>query len=117
MADAAGADSPGGPNFEGFDFSEFLRQQQASQQRGPGAGHAPSGSEDDRAGGSFRDIFSEFFGRGGGAGRQPVQPERGADLEYGLNIDFWQSMKGTQVKSEYFTAGNLRRLSWQRRLR
>jgi molecular chaperone DnaJ len=27
-----------------------------------------------------------------------VQPERGADLEYGLNVDFWQSIKGTQVK-------------------
>ncbi len=91
-----GAESTGGPNFEGFDFSEFLRQQQAAQQRG-GAGHAPSGFEDDRSGGSFKDIFSQFFGRGG-TGRQAVQPERGADLEYGLNVDFWQAIKGTQVK-------------------
>ena len=92
-----GADAPGGPNFEGFDFSEFLRQQQAAQQRG-GPGHAPGGFEEDRSGGSFKDIFSQFFGRGGGASRQSVQPERGADLEYGLNVDFWQSIKGTQVK-------------------
>ena len=27
-----------------------------------------------------------------------AQPERGADLEYGLNVDFWQSIRGTQVR-------------------
>lgn len=83
----------GGPNFEGFDFAEFLRQQQ--QQRG-GPGPMP-GFEDERAGGSggFRDIFSQFFHKGP---RQAVHPERGADLEYGLNVDFWQSIRGTQVK-------------------
>ena len=26
------------------------------------------------------------------------QPERGSDLEYGLNVDFWQAIRGTQVK-------------------
>jgi molecular chaperone DnaJ len=77
----------GGPNFEGFDFSEYLRQQQ--QTRG-GAAY-----EDDKSGGSFRDIFSQFFGS---KGRSTPQPERGADLEYGLNIDFWQSIRGTQVR-------------------
>jgi molecular chaperone DnaJ len=81
-----------GPNFEGFDFSEFLRQQQQH-------GGASGGFEDaERAGGgSFRDIFSQFFGSGGRA-RQAMQPERGADLEYGLNVDFWQAIRGTQVK-------------------
>jgi molecular chaperone DnaJ len=89
-----GAGPTTGPNFEGFDFAEFLRQQQ-QQQQGP-----TPGFEEERGGGGsggFRDIFSQFFGRGGG-GRQAVQPERGADLEYGLNVDFWQSIRGTQVK-------------------
>jgi molecular chaperone DnaJ len=77
----------GGPNFGGFDFSEFMRQQQAS------GGAQASESE----GFGFRDIFSQFFG--GRQQRQAApQPERGADLEYGLNVDFWQSIRGTQVK-------------------
>jgi len=92
-----GGGPTGGPNFEGFDFAEFLRHQQ-NQRGGAGPGPVP-GYEEDRGGGAggFRDIFSQFFGRGGGA-RQNLQSERGADLEYGLNVDFWQSIKGTQVK-------------------
>src|SRR6204780_1663037 len=85
-----------GPNFEGFDFAEFLRQQQQQQQ----PGGPTAGFEEERGSGGtsgFRDIFSQFFGRGGG-GRQAAHPERGADLEYGLNVDFWQSIKGTQVR-------------------
>ncbi len=84
----AGGGASSGPNFEGFDFAEYMRQQQG---RGGAAGY-----EDDRTGGSFKDIFSQFFG--GSKGRATVQPERGADLEYGLNVDFWQSIRGTQVK-------------------
>jgi len=96
---APGAGTTGGPNFEGFDFAEFLRrqQQQPSQRGGP----VPGFDDEERSGGGaggFRDIFSQFFGRGGSSGRQAVQPERGADLEYGLNVDFWQSIRGTQVK-------------------
>jgi len=76
----------GGMNFEGFDFAEYLRQQQQS------AGHAET-----EGGGSFRDIFSQMFG--GGRGRQASpQAERGADLEYGLNVDFWEAIRGTQVR-------------------
>jgi len=80
-----------GPNFGGFDFSEYLRQQAASGGAGAGAGTGSEGF-----GSSFRDIFGQFFS---GRGRQAApQAERGADLEYGLNIDFWQSIRGTQVK-------------------
>ena len=43
--------------------------------------------------------FSQFFG-GGGSGRGThAEPEKGTDLEYGLNIDFWQAINGTQVRS------------------
>ena len=68
-----------------------MRQQ---QQAGGGA----ESDEDGAGGGSFRDIFGSFFG--GARGRQSAtpQPERGADLEYGLNVDFWQAIRGTQVK-------------------
>jgi molecular chaperone DnaJ len=85
------AGAAAGPNFEGFDFSEFLRQ----QQHHTGGAGAPGYEDSERSGGSFRDIFGQFFG---GKSRQTVQPERGADLEYGLNVDFWQAIRGTQVK-------------------
>ncbi len=82
-----------GPGFGGFDFAEYLRQQQAAGASGrPGA--APE--EGEPGGGSFRDIFGSFFG--GRARQSAMQPERGADLEYGLNVDFWQAIRGTQVK-------------------
>jgi molecular chaperone DnaJ len=76
-----------GPNFGGFDFSEFMRQQQ--QQQGGTAG--------ENEGFRFRDIFGDLFGGGRQRATTP-QPERGADLEYALNVDFWQAIRGTQVK-------------------
>ena len=95
--------SQSGPNFEGFDFAEFIRNQQQQARSGQASGPMPGFDEDQRGGagaGGFRDIFSQFFGRSGAApgSRQSANPERGADLEYGLNVDFWQSMRGTQVK-------------------
>src|SRR5579875_2250704 len=87
-----GGGSTGGPNFNGFDFSEFLRQQQAGAEGGAG------GRAEESEGFGFRDIFSQFFNNRGGSRQSTPQPERGADLEYGLNVDFWQSIRGTQVK-------------------
>jgi molecular chaperone DnaJ len=80
----------GGPGmgFEGFDFSDFINQQ--------GGRRPPSGAPGGDAGGRFSDIFSQFFG--GRQSAQPQQPEKGADLEYTLNIDFWQAIRGTQVR-------------------
>src|SRR5262244_3361237 len=62
-------------DFGGFDFSE-------------GAGRQGAGG--------FRDIFSGIFGGGGG----PVagvrrRPEHGSDLEYQVNIGFWDAIRGT----------------------
>ena len=49
-------------------------------------------------GGSFRDLFSQFFrgGRGGAA----VEPEQevGGDLEYQIEIDFWDAVRGAVKK-------------------
>ncbi len=83
-----GPEPNGGPDFGGFDFSEYVNQR---QRRGaePGAGFG---------GGGFRDIFGQFFG---GRGREAAAtPEKGSDLEYGLNIGFWESIRGTQIKVE-----------------
>jgi molecular chaperone DnaJ len=80
-----GAEHGQGPHmdFGGFDFSDFMS----------GAG---AGAREDTGGFGFRDIFSQMFGRGA---KQPGQrPEKGTDLEYALNVDFWQAIRGTQVR-------------------
>jgi molecular chaperone DnaJ len=80
----AGSYGPG-MGFGGFDFSDFVNQ----------SGGAHPGSAG--TAGNFRDIFSQFFG--GQRGERPnVGPEKGSDLEYGMNIDFWESIRGTQVR-------------------
>jgi len=73
-----------GMDFGGFDFSDYASGGQA----GAGAGGFS---------GQFRDLFGQFFGRGAHAEERPA-PQPGTDLEYGLNIDFWQAIRGTQVK-------------------
>ncbi len=90
----AGAGQPGQPggfgfDFSGFDFSEFAAG-------GAGGRRQPGGGQPGGAGG-FTDIFSQFFG---GRGRQQRRPEAqtGSDLEYALNIDFWQAIRGTQIR-------------------
>ena len=72
-----------GMGFGGFDFSEYMNQTRGAE-RGTG-------------GGNFGDIFNQFFG-GRRSERASSGPEKGADLEYGLNIDFWESIRGTQVR-------------------
>ena len=83
-----GAQAPPNMDFNGFDFAEFQRQSEGRRT-----------AEREGTGGGFSDIFSQFF-RGGGGGAQETEPvsERGADLEYGLNIGFWQAIRGTQMK-------------------
>jgi len=79
---------PPGMDFSGFDFSDYFTQASA----GRGRERATS------SGGGFSDIFSQFFRRGGSQPEQPDEPEKGTDLEYALNIDFWQAIRGTQAK-------------------
>ena len=87
MPGAGAAPNQGpGMGFGGFDFGDFTSQTRAG-------GHNRHQQE---PGGGFRDIFSQFFGKG--ANPQAPVAERGSDLEYSLNADFWQSIKGTQVK-------------------
>jgi len=89
-------------DFNGFDFSEMFKGAQAeteARRRSGGAG-AGGGSGSAGGAGSFKDIFSQFFHSGGGGHENEQEPEKGADLEYGLNIGFWQAIRGTQAKIE-----------------
>ena len=46
-------------------------------------------------------VFKTSSASGSGAPKeQPesAEPQKGTDLEYGLNIDFWQAIRGTQVR-------------------
>ncbi len=78
-----------GMDFNGFDFGDFARTAGGAG----GFGAQPGG-------GGFRDLFEQFFrGQSTGAstqGRPQQQP--GSDLEYALDIDFWQAIRGTQVR-------------------
>jgi molecular chaperone DnaJ len=84
-AGPGGAAGEPGMGFGGFDFSEYVNH-------GGGAGPQTGGT------GAFRDIFSQFFSRDRGEPAEAGGPEKGSDLEYGLDIDFWQSIRGTQVR-------------------
>jgi molecular chaperone DnaJ len=81
------ADHGPGMGFGGFDFSEFFNTAGAGGRRA---------AADEGASGRFHDIFSQFFGRG--ERQQAHRAEKGSDLEYALNIDFWQAIQGTQVR-------------------
>jgi molecular chaperone DnaJ len=71
-------------DFSGFDFSEFAGPRGASGGTGSGPGA-----------GGFRDVFSQFFNKG-----EPEidQPTHGSDLEYHVNIAFWDAIRGTTVR-------------------
>ena len=47
---------------------------------------------------NFRDLFSQFFRGGAGAGVATQEEEPGSDLEYGIEIDFWEAVRGTVKK-------------------
>jgi len=76
-------------DFSGFEFSDFF-----GGAAGAGGGRRRAQTS---GGGNFGDIFSQFFkGRGGEAARE--EPEKGGDLEYAMDIDFWQAIRGTQAR-------------------
>jgi molecular chaperone DnaJ len=49
-------------------------------------------------GASFRDLFSQFFRGGGRGGEMEVEQEPGGDLEYQIEIDFWDAVRGAVKK-------------------
>jgi molecular chaperone DnaJ len=66
-------------DFSGFDFSDLV---EGAKQRGKSAG------------GGFRDIFSGIFNRGA----QAQGPEPGSDLEYQVQVGFWQAIRGAVLR-------------------
>jgi molecular chaperone DnaJ len=88
---SGGGRGAGNPNmgFGGFDFSEYARG-------AAGYGGARGRSAQPGESGNFQDIFSQWFGKQHEP--QATAPEKGTDLEYGLSIDFWQAIRGTQVR-------------------
>jgi molecular chaperone DnaJ len=88
-APPSGHESSGGPNvnfdFGGFDF-------------GQGSGSGSPGSVGGGSGASFRDLFSQFFRGGGRGGEMEVEQEPGGDLEYQIEIDFWDAVRGAVKK-------------------
>ena len=94
----AGGYPPPGMDFSGFDFSDLFSQMGGAAGAAGGVGPRPGagGAKPEPGGGAFKDIFSQFFGKGG---QHPeARPDRGSDLEYTLNVDFWQAIKGAQVR-------------------
>jgi molecular chaperone DnaJ len=85
-----GQDSGGAPNvnfdFGGFDFG--------GGSGSPGAAGGVGGT----GGASFRDLFSQFFRGGGRGGDLEVEQEPGGDLEYQIEIDFWDAVRGAVKK-------------------
>ena len=77
---AGSRDGESGVNFDfgGFDF-------------GGSSGAAGGGS-------SFRDLFSQFFSGGRGSAGMEPEHEPGGDLEYQLEIDFWDAVRGAVKK-------------------
>jgi molecular chaperone DnaJ len=67
-------------DFSGFDFSDY------------------AGGEAQQRGGGFRDIFSSIFGGRGGGAEVDERPRPGTDLEYTVNVPFWQAIRGTVMR-------------------
>ena len=65
-------------DFGGFDF-------------GGGSGAAGGGA-------SFRDLFSQFFSGGRASAGSEPELEPGGDLEYQIEIDFWDAVRGAVKK-------------------
>ncbi len=90
----AGGGAAGGQgipvDFSGFDFSDLFEE---APRRGKGGGRASSGF-----GGGFRDIFSNIFTGAARGAQAAQQPEQGTDLEYQVQIGFWDAINGTVLR-------------------
>ncbi len=69
-----------GFDFDGFDFSDL------------------GGAGGRQGAGGFRDIFSSIFGGRGAGAAAEAGPERGSDLEYQVNVGFWDAIRGSVMR-------------------
>ena len=80
----------GGFSFSGFDFSDLFGS-------GPeGARAGGRGARTAEPGGGFSEAFSHLFRRGAEHGEAGFGA--GTDLEYTVNIGFWEAIHGTQAR-------------------
>lgn len=77
-----GAGRPGQTTGHPFDFGGFDFSDADTSRRGTS---------------SFKDIFSNIFSRGG-ARDEDSGPQEGEDLEYTVNVGFWQAIKGAVMR-------------------
>jgi molecular chaperone DnaJ len=87
--------------YDQFGFAEGTRGAPPTGEAGwPDGVHVDFGGFDFGGGGatSFRDIFSQFFRGIAGEAEGPGRPEPGPDLEYQIEIDFWESVRGAVKK-------------------
>jgi molecular chaperone DnaJ len=86
----------------GFDADRVQAAQAAGYGPGQEQGQGTvdfSGFDFGGSGGtSFRDLFSQFFRGGGGRGEEVVEREPGSDLEYRVEIGFWDAIRGAVKK-------------------
>ena len=80
---AGGAGAHGEEQDVNFDFGGF--------DFGGGSGAAGGGA-------SFRDLFSQFFSGGRASAGSEPEHEPGGDLEYQIEIDFWDAVRGAVKK-------------------
>lgn len=83
---------PGDFGFSGFDFSE------SGAGRGSRGGHGFPGAAGSESAGGFGDLFSQFFRSGGERDKQQTEVQAGEDLEYAVDISFWDAIRGTSVR-------------------
>ena len=81
---------PGGPGAGPQQDSEGVNFDFGGFDFGGGSGAQGGGA-------SFRDLFSQFFRGGRGASSEP-EHEPGGDLEYQIEIDFWDAVRGAVKK-------------------
>ena len=97
-AGAGGRAGQGGFDFSGFDFSNFT------------TGGAPGsrGHGGQERGGGFSDLFSQFFRQDDSGGRPRAAARPGEDLEYTVDIGFWDAIRGTTIRLNIFRQENCR---------
>ena len=93
FAQAGKGGHPGQFDFGGFDFTDYFSREGGPQPGGPQPGGQKGGNW-----GGFGDLFSQFF-RPGAQGTGPQRAQQGGeDLEYTVDIGFWDAIQGTTVR-------------------
>jgi molecular chaperone DnaJ len=93
-----GYSNPGGQQRVDFDFRDF-----------DFGGAQPQGGRSGGGSGSFRDIFSGMFG-GGNVAQEPANAA-GTDVEYTVQVPFWEAIRGGEMKLNIQRPGAMGRMT------